>query len=410
METLQRQRSLVEQRRQADFEAYQAWEHERRLYEEITDIAERVRAPIAPMQEFTLSLDGLVSARGELLRPVMENGLAEARRMALTNPDWQVEVRRREIELDEYNDLESLAHSGFGAMVSYWPIPDAVRAGNSDLPGYNRDRLKMFTRISVATPSGVIIKYHSYDGGYMPGIQAMDRVLGNDDFDASRSSEEIAATRRYIVPPDNIDELDEQLRRAYDDAILRNENRVVYSGSEPLAVKDVFGFIASKKSLLDEHMAVLHKIFDATSDHYERIEKMKPHRYNFAAAIDDLLHGKEVVSIQDAGEGARSEGRNLEGDCPTGEGEETAVGQLGEVGFRSAREQKSTIWGPGECVACLRDTVVAINKCNMCQGCEDVHNTLGDAGLNVLMAEAKRRRAAENARKRKIADFAFKKR
>ncbi len=409
METVEAQRRVVEQRRQADFEAYHHWEYERRLYDEITDIAERVRAPVIATQEFGLTVDGLVSERGELLRPVIEDGLADARRMALTNPDWRVEVRRREIELEELNDYETLAVNRFGAIVSYWLIPDAVRTAKSDLPGYKRDRLTMFTRIAVATDTGVKVKYHSYDGSYLPGVQAMDRVLGYDDFDPMQGSEEIAAKRRYPVPPRSIDELDEQLRQAYDGVMSRDKKHELYSGREPLAIKDVMGFISSQQTLLGEHMGVLAKIFAEVRDPHERNKKMEPHRYNLAAAIDGSLHGKVVTSVQEAGDGARSEGLNFDRDCPTGDTDDTAAAQLGDIGFAAARhEQKTTIWGHGECVACLRDKAIAINKCNMCQGCEDVHNTLGDTGLDVLMTEAKRRRTAEKAKKQRIGAIVLK--
>lgn len=405
MQSLQEQRRLVSERRQADFEAYQQWEYQRRRYDEITDVAERVRAPISPTQEFMMTANGLVSERGEPLRHVLEDGLADARRMAAINPDWQVEVSRREIDMDEYNALEDLAVKG-GAMVSYWLIPDAVREGNSSLPGYNRERLKMFTRIAVATPTGVAIKYSSYDGSYGPGVQAMDEALGFT-FDPNRTSEEIAAERRHMPESvESVHEIDEKLRVAYDGALVRDFGGEWYGGRPPLPIKDVVGFISSQTKLLGEHMSILSKIFAETLDPYERNRRMEPHRYNLAAAMDDLVHGKQVASLVEAGDGARSEGRDLDGDCPTGD--RTTEQQLESVGFKTAN--RFTIWGSGECVACLRDTLVAVNKCNMCQNCEDTHNLLGNTGLDVVMTEARNRRAAEKAKKAKIGAFAAKKR
>jgi hypothetical protein len=401
-----KQRAAVAERREAEFEAYERWEYQRRLYDEITDVAERVRAPISPTQEFTLTSEGLMSARGELLRPIVEGGLAEAQRMALTNPDWAVEVTRREIELSEYDDYEVLARQGYGAQVSYWLIPDAVRNGDSSLPGYNRERLKMFTRVAMATGRGVIVKYHSYDGSYLPGVQAMDEALGRSDFDPTRSSEEIAAQRRHLpVPTTTIEELDEILRRAYDGAMSRVTHCELDSGRPPLAVKDVMGFIAAQDKLLGEHMSELANIFALTRNTYERNELMKSHRFNLAAAIDDLLHGKQVTSAVEAGDGARSEGRNLDGDCATGD-ETTATQQLDSLGFKIKKETPS-IWGAGDCVACLEFKLVAINKCNMCQDCEDVHNQSGDVGLERVMEDAKKRRQKALARSKKIAILAM---
>lgn len=405
------QRERVSRQREANFEAYHSWEYVRSLYNEITDIAERVRAPISPMQEFALTDDGLVSTRGDIMRPVIETGLAEAQRMALHNPDWRVEVTRRTIDLEEYDELEALARQGegAGALVSYWLIPDAVREGDSTIPGYNRERLKMFTRVAVPTKEGIAIKYHSYDGSYVPGVQAMDEALGFV-FDPDRGSEQIASERRRItVPVESLDELDELLRQAYDGTMSRDFGGEWFGGRPPLEVKDVIGFIADQTTLLNEHMSELSKIFALTRDTHERNRFMEPHRYNLAAAIDDLLHGKEVTSASEAGEGARSEGRNLDGDCPTGDS--TTADQLDQLGFKVGQEARRTpdILAAGECVACLTWTAIVINKCNMCLGCENVHNRSGNVGLDQIIKGARdkrvdqeRRKQARNAREAKL--------
>lgn len=401
-------RRAVEQRREADFDAYRRWEYERRLYDEITDAAERVRAPISPTQEFALTPDGLVSARGELLRPVIVTGLAEAQRMTMTNPDWKFEVTRRTIDLEEYDDLECLARAGegSGAIVSYWLVPDAVRHGNSSVPGYNRERLKMFTRIAMPTRDGLAIKYRSYDGSYLPGVQAMDELLGFE-FDPQRTSEQIASERRFLKGPvPDLDELDEALRQAYDGTLSRNEGGEWFGGRRPLGVEDVVGFIAGQHGLLQEHMGELSKIFAQTADPHIRNKRMEPHRYNLAAAMDDLLHGKQVSSAAEAGEGARSEGRNLDGDCPSGDSdEESAAAQLGSVGFKAGKRERARMWADRECRTCLVKKAVDISQCHMCLDCEETHNKFGNPGLDRIMRDARERKARSEAlaRKRRLA-------
>lgn len=392
--TLPERRAAITRQREADFEAYQNWEFQRRQYDEITDVAERVRAPISPKQEFMFTAEGLVSSRGEPLRPVLAKGLAEAQRMAIINPDWQVEVVRRTIDLQEYDELETLAAQGegAGALVSYWLIPDAVRAGNTSIPGYNRERLKMFTRIAVPSATGLEIIYHSYDGSYLPGVQAMDEALGFT-FDSSRGSEQIASERRRIDGPVDIDALDELLRQAYDGAMARDFGGEWYGGRPPLPIKeDVISFIGRQDKLLGEHMNELVKIFARTADPHERNKLMEPHRYNLAAAIDDLLHGKSVTSAGEAGNNARDEGRNLDGDCPTGS-DDTTSNELEKLGFKTARSERSRIWAVGECRTCLEDKAVDVTGCNMCMDCENAHNTGGNVLLNQIIKDAQEKRA-----------------
>lgn len=392
--TLPERRAAIARQRESDFEAYHSWELQRR-YDEITDVAERVRAPIAPKQEFMLTAEGLVSERGETLRPVIVKGLAEAQRMALTNPDWRVEVIRRTIDLQEYDELETLAMQGegSGALVSYWLIPDEIRSGaNTGLPGYNRERLKMFTRIAVPTAKGVAIKYHSYDGSYLPGVQSMDEAIGFT-FDPNRTSEQIAGERRRIPVPVDIDALDEVLRQAYDGALARDFGGEWDGGRPPLAVKDIIAFICGQEKLLDEHMGEVVKVFAQTANPHKRNTLMEPHRYNLAAAIDDLLHGKEVTSAAEAGEAARDEGRNLDGDCPTGD--DTAQSELEKLGFKTAKTERSRVWAAGECRTCLQDKAIDITGCNMCLDCENAHNVGGNALLNGIMRDAQEKRARQ---------------
>lgn len=385
------QRRMVEQRREADFETYHRWEYERREYDEITDVAERVRAPISPVQEFTLTAEGLVSARGEPLRPVVQGGVTQAERMAISNPDWQVEAERGQIDLEELAALEGLAIRGEGVMVSYWLIPDTVRDGTSKLPGYNRERLKMFTRVAAGTSTGVIVKYSSYDGSYIPGVQAMDEALGFQ-FNPNRGSEQIARERRHLTLSGvSVDDIDNVLRRAYDGALTRDFGGEWYGGRPPLAIKDVVGFISEQKSLLGEHMGELAKIFALTTNPHERNKLMEKHRYNLAAAIDDLIHGKQVVSAAEAGDAARDEGRNLDGDCPTGE-DASAVDQLNSIGFKTKNDRIRILMN-AECRTCLTKKVVVTNECHMCLDCEWVHETQGNAGLDRVMREAKERQA-----------------
>jgi hypothetical protein len=389
--TLPERRAAITRQREADFEAYQNWEFQRRQYDEITDVAERVRAPISPKQEFILGAEGLVSSRGEPLRPVIAKGLAEAQRMAMTNPDWHVEVVRRTIDLQEYDELETLAAQGDGALVSYWLIPDAVRAGNTSIPGYTRERLKMFTRIAVPTETGLEIIYRSYDGSYVPGVQAMDETLGFT-FDPNRSSEQIASDRRRITGPVDIDALDEQLRQAYDGAMARDFGGEWYGGRPPLPIKeDIVAFIGRQERLLGEHMGELAKIFALTASPHERNKLMEPHRYNLAAAIDDLLHGKPVTSAGDSGNNARDEGRNLDGDCPTGD--DATSNELEKFGFKTAKNERSRIWASGECRTCLEEKAVDVTGCNMCMDCEGAHNSGGNVLLDQIIKSAQEKRA-----------------
>ena len=365
--TIYEQRQAIDARRQREYEDFQRFEQECRWRDELTDVAERVRAPLARTVEFFLTPTGLTNDLGQDLRQIIVDGLEDARLQAATQPDWQVEVERREIDLAEYDDIAMLAAHGQGTIVSYWMIPDAVRDSHSDLPGYNRERLKMFTRVAQATKTGVQIRYHSYDGSNDDGIAAMDTTLGFD-FIYGRSSEQVARERRYLPEhKGDIDQLDEQLRQAYDGALAKKYGGKWYGGRPAIAQTEAFGFVSQQSDLIDEHMAIINQIFALTSDPRERNLLAESHRYNFAAALDGRLHGRSVDSLQAAGDTARAEGRDFSGDCPPAAG---AVLQLESVGFKAKKDNLNCVRCPlpgcGKVVDAVRTPEGGI-KCPACQ-------------------------------------------
>lgn len=318
--------------------AYHEW-LESLKRDEITDAAERVRAPQMTTMEFTLTPAGLVNDLGQALRPIIEDGIAQAERMALVNPDWWVELERRKLELEEYEIMESLAaeEPGSGVLVSRWMIPDSVRAGNSSLPGYNRERQKMFNRYAAPTENGLVIGYQSLDGSNYAAVQAMDRELGYELPD-NLSSEQVAAQRRFI-PDTSLEWLTGNQREAYDASLTKQLGGEWYAGRPPIDVKEVVAYVSNQTDLIEKHMAIVHKVFSLTRDKDERMRLLEPHRYNLAAAIDMRLHDPtaEVSDLQAAGDTARSAGMDYSGDCPVGT---SITEQAGRLGFGSEK-----VWG-----------------------------------------------------------------
>lgn len=349
----------------SDVESYRRWEQERRWRDELTDAAERIHAPLVRTQEFFLVGGELVNDLGQSLKDIIDTGVEDARWRAEADRDWQVELERRVIDAQEYAEIVALAKRREGALVSFWLIPDAVKDGRSALPGYNRERLKMFTRISVATESGVKIRYHSFDRSDRDGVAAMDAVLGGHQFDYSRSSEQIARDRRHLPGSGwDIDDIDDLLREAYDSTLARKFGGEWQSGRPKMDQAEAYSFASKQHDLIADHMSIINQIFALTDDPYERNRMAEPHRFNFAAAIDDRMRGKVVGSLSEAGEGARAENRNYDGDCPPAGS--LAAAQLRSIGFRTGFETLGKV--RGRCPTCK--TQVEYDPCDPeCSAC-----------------------------------------
>ncbi|HSE60699.1 MAG TPA: hypothetical protein VLA88_00215 [Candidatus Saccharimonadales bacterium] len=341
MQTLtgeQQIRERIGRQREVEYLAYHEWLESLRR-DEITDAAERVRAPQMTTMEFTLTPAGLVNDLGQALRPIIEDGVAQAERMARANPDWKVELERRRLELEEYEIMESLAAEdpGSGVLLSRWMIPDSVREGKSSLPGYNRERLKMFNRYAAPTENGLVIGYQSLDGSNYAAVQAMDQALGYELPDGL-GSEAVAAQRRFI-PAVSLEWLTNNQREAYDASLSEQLGGEWYAGRPPIDVKEVVAYVSAQTDLIEKHMAIVHKVFDLTRDKDERMRLLESHRYNLAAAIDLRLHNPEaeVSDLQAAGDAARGAGLDYSGDCPIGT---SVTEQAGRLGFGSEK-----VWG-----------------------------------------------------------------
>jgi len=381
--------------RQGDFER---WQQDRWRRDEVTDQSERLASPMVNTFDYHLENGALVTDLGEPMRPVFETGLASAEQMAATSTKWQFEVSRRRIELAEFNELEDYAtqigegvritslsldgsdYEGMRAIADtlgyrlpvdrpssedilqqrMWipeglvvmsPIPDAVRVDGIDIGGYNKQRQKMIVRI--ATASGT------------PSIEHQELI--------------------------------DRIRTAYDTVLTDRTGQKHYAGRVKLSNDDARTFIEKQGDLLDSHMEVVNRIFAATHDPQERNTKMAPHRYNLAAALDDRLNGKQVMSLSDSGDNARAEGRDFDGDCPPASTAATAGEQAGRLGYSVEK------WSQGVCRNCERSTQVwkvEDGGCSICKGCANAHTWHGDAGLE---RERKKANAERNKQRRRQA-------
>lgn len=396
-------RRATAEARQDDFER---WQRARWRRDEITDQSERLAAPMVNTFDYHLEDGGLVTDLGEPMRPVFEIGLHNAEKQAQLDPRWQFELMRRQIEFEEFEKVElyaselgegvritslSLDKSDYEAMraiahllhqplpedypgseailasrivlpegmVVLSPIPDAVRVDGIDIGGYNKQRQKMIVRIM--TPLGTPLAEHT---------ALIDRI-----------------------------------RSTYDDVLTARTGTPHYAGRTKMSNQDARSFIEhdDQRDLLDAHMAVINRIFNAEKDPLVRNTLAAQHRYNFAAALDDRLNGKVVKSLSDSGDNARAEGREYDGDCPPAGTAKTAGEQAGRLGYRIEK------WSNGVCRNCERATQVwkiEDGGCSICKSCADAHTWKGDIGLAKERKKALAERAKEARRLERVKKMA----
>lgn len=322
MQTLARQRERVAAHKEAAYDRQRQYEASL-LLDELTDQSERLARPMENGFVYTFGADGkLYSEYGDQLEKVFTDGLDMARAMALRDPDnWAFELTRRTIELEEIQAVQVLADGE--KLITFSPVPDLVRAGRTNINGYDRNRKKMLVRIAERQGDEVGIFSFSLDGSDYIAMQAAARSIGAEIPDGLGSEEILSRRFHYGIEHDySMKDCHDLIRVAYDLSLERRLGGTWYAGRHEIKQEDALSFIKRQGDLVSQHMEAVKRVMAQAIDAAEKNRLLENLRYDFAAALDDRMHGREVADISSAGESARSEGRTYDGDCPTGTNEQ----------------------------------------------------------------------------------------
>ena len=392
--------------RQQDFERWQA---DRWRRDEVTDQSERIASPMENTFEYKLEGGELYTDLNEPFRPVFKDGYNAALLQANIDGRWTFEAVRRGIEYNgELPEIEAYARTlGEGVRIS------SVSLDGSDYEGMRAIAEALGHRLPVDYPgSEEILKNRMWSPEgmvVMSPIPDAVRVHGVDigAYDRKRQKMIVRVVTAVGDPLDEHKALINRIRTVYDDVLTARTGEKHYAGRVQMSNEDAKSFIEKQGDLLDAHMSIIGKIFAATSDPAERNRQAAPHRYNFAAALDDRLHGKEVTSLSDSGDAARDEGKTFDGDCPTVEGA-AAGDQANRLGYRAEK------WSMGSCRNCERTTMIWKERdggCNVCRDCASAHTVMRQAGLDAERKKAmkeRERQARAKAQARKMGKAAMK--
>ena len=102
----------IQERQQKAYEAYQAYERERIITDEITDASERIPLPKSNSFDYRIEANGELYFQGENIGEVLRRGAERARLIAQQEPAFMRAYLHTEIELQEYDDQRRLAMMG----------------------------------------------------------------------------------------------------------------------------------------------------------------------------------------------------------------------------------------------------------------------------------------------------------
>ena len=285
-------------------------------YEEMTDVAERISAPMDHPISFQ-NIDGKLytesSVDGDDLLTISRNAEKAALAIARQNPQWTVEAYRRSIESQEVLQATSLP---VGAkMIVASPTPDVALSGAVNIGGYNLEKKTTMVRVWENTGQTLGCRYISLDGGNRQALQVAMQSVGRDipdEFD----SEQILATFYTFLDEDR--DLGDLLVNNYDSEMERQTGEIHSYGRPGLThdSKKALEIAMENPDRLRDHMEEVARLKWAYSGD-ELKDKLEEARYNYAAALEKVNKGGIVTSNGAAGGEARASGANFSGYCAT---------------------------------------------------------------------------------------------
>ena len=348
---------VLEQQRAGEFTAAE--------YEEMTDVAERLRAPMDHAIRFK-NIDGKLytnsSVDGKDLLTISRDAEFAALEVAKQNPQWTVEAYRRHIESEEVVAASALPDGA--QMVIYSPTPDAVVSGAVNIGGYNTEKATTMVRVWENQDGHLDCRYISLDGGNREALRASVQSIGRkipEDYD----SEQILAT--FYTFLDRDEDLVDKLVDGYDMEMRRQTGTDHSYGRAGLNHKKALDIALENPNRLYDHMAEIARL-KWSYEGEELREKLEEARYNYAAALDKTSRGESVSSNLAAGGEARAAGADFSGYCATTPGENTA--QSNEEAYNAMFGKKVT----GKCPCCGETTTY--DPCN--PECGVCHSTAGN--------------------------------
>ena len=261
-----------------------------------TWLAETLNGSMHTRFEFSFDGQELRGEDGGALRKIFQDSIEVAQIMASRNPGLLFELRRRLIESEELDDMESMAKGNLltdegkaaNTIVVVSDFPPELKNEDDDVGGYNVNRQQTMLRLITLEKSGKIsITTQSLDQSDRQGLEAIYKVLGRQPQPGELLGQRVKLTLNGQKPSKLVD----QLTDTYDQALSRR-----YSGEWHAGIRqapgqraiDTYKFARSQTDLIDWFTEV--KLADPAG--------AEKYRYKLAATISARYEGRADQSAK----------------------------------------------------------------------------------------------------------------
>lgn len=348
----------------------------RRYYDTVTWLAEVL--PGSMRTPFEYSFDGreLYAEDGGALRPIFTEAIDQARAL----PDY--EQRRRQTELEEYEDMLSMARCELpNTMVVVSDFPPELMNATKDIGGYNVSRKQTMLRVIVRLPDGKLKMYsQSLDGSDRQGLEAMYSSLG---FQADPG--ELLGQRMHLDINEYEQEfLIDQLMGIYD----RTLGSDYHAGIKGFNGHNTYDFVRQQHDLISAYLASTNGFTGGFRD-YSLAAAVKERFLNPQSLQSDFIarnglpvaaYGMAIAEMNGAGNRAQARGETFSGcGSSVGSGKSTsAESQLDSAGYGNESDKAESgsvklVWKDGVCridKCPTRPGKTKVAQCSVCKLCQ----------------------------------------
>jgi hypothetical protein len=382
METQTREPSVAEQ---------QGYNRELRAYNDATTwLAETLDGRMLTDFEYTFdeNENELYADDGGALGPIFEKAIDDAEELASKNPNLSFELRRRQIEEDEYQDMLKMASGDLpNTMIVVSDFPPELMDATEDVGGYNSSRKPTMLRVIIRPPEGNTKMYsQSLDGSNREALEGIYEVFG-----IKPESGELLGQRIH----EEMDEVEQEflvdkLTGVYDRNLEVQTGREHRAG-RPLPEKhslethqfvrsqpDLVGYLTEK--MLNDRLSkkVMFSVAATMAKRYENacFVGSSSEGQALRQEVNPAVLAQSLVrEMHQATNEARLAGRTFSGCGASISAELDTEGQLKADGFGNKTSEKDSWHGgrvkKGKCVNCKEETKVGVE--NWCKNCISGH-------------------------------------
>lgn len=326
----------------------------------------------------------LYAEDGSALGEIFDTALADSERIASERYNLAFEVRRREAEKSEYEDMLAMMNGGSNTMIVVSDFPEELMDSPEDVGGYNVTRKQTMLRIITrGEDDRLSISSMSLDGS---NRQALENIY--DHFGLKPEPGELLGQRIYEdLDPYQMEFLEDQLMGIYDRSMSEQFGGQWKAGRrQPDNPMNTYDFVLAQEDIINYYLSEKDKaLIDDSALKFAIAAEMERRWANSRNAMSakDASY-QQIIDINElpaqlahSAQMAREAGKTFSG-C--GVSLSSSKDQLKELGFGNSTDDEETRYSFNKwtyCRLCQKDpkkkekeSKKMCGPCDICRDCD----------------------------------------